>query len=561
MKICHICGQEVEIKLDFGLQPVCNKFLKSPDEAEYKHFLSMGICSQCALVQLIEHPSAMNIKPKYRWINYSEPEKHLDETAERIASLLKNGSKIIGLTDKDKPLIEKLRNKGFEEAFILSEHLGIEEPYGMEMVQEALNLEKAKEIVLRNGKFDFIIVRHIFEHVHNFKEFNSAIKEMLNPEGIVMFEVPDYTRNFEKLDYSSIWEEHTVYFTPKTFRNSLQLSGYKLISLDNFVYTMENCLVAIAKVGADKIILEGLDEEKRRAEYFFSNFPTIKQELQDWFEEENKKGKVAIFGAGHTAAMLINIMELKEFITCFVDDNENKKSLFMPGSRLPIKGSSVLNEIKLCLFCLNPEVEDKIMTKNSSFSGEFKSLSPASKYYLLNSYGFDNSDFSEYNEEVYYPVKEVVKLKNKEVNVLQRKAKFNERKRCRICTHKDSKDQVHEMIITLRQETYVRPHKHLQKSESFHIIEGSAMVVLFEDNGSIKEIIEMGEYNSGKNFYYRLNGSSYHTVIITSPYLIFHETTKGPFDRNETIFALWSPDEDKPEEGRAFLHNLIGVRK
>jgi len=67
-----------------------------------------------------------------------------------------------------------------------------------------------------------------------------------------------------------------------------------------------------------------------------------------------------------------------------VDDNPNKQGLLMPASRVPVRPSSALLEegIKLALFSLSPEVEDKVVLKNNAFieqGGQFSSIFPASK--------------------------------------------------------------------------------------------------------------------------------------------------------------------------------------
>jgi hypothetical protein len=41
---CQICGGELETLVDFGPQPVCNRYLSSPGASEYLHPL---ILSQC----------------------------------------------------------------------------------------------------------------------------------------------------------------------------------------------------------------------------------------------------------------------------------------------------------------------------------------------------------------------------------------------------------------------------------------------------------------------------------------------------------------------------------
>ena len=55
--------------------------------------------------------------------------------------------------------------------------------------------------------------------------------------------------------------------------------------------------------------------------------------------------------------------------------------------------------------------------------------------------------------------------------------------RARICTHTSDKSPVQEMVIAFTRETYVHPHRHIEKSESFHVIEGELAVVFFDDSG------------------------------------------------------------------------------
>lgn len=148
-----------------------------------------------------------------------------------------------------------------------------------------------------------------------------------------------------------------------------------------------------------------------------------------------------------------------------------------------------------------------------------------------------------FNDEVLYTDEDITRLNGRDMEELKQKAQVNERERIRICAHHSVEDKIHEMLIVHVRDAYVRPHKHLNKSESFHIIEGLVDVIIFDDDGKIKEVIAMGDYSSGRPFYYRLSKSYFHTLIIHSDFLVFHETTSGPFDRAETIFAPWTPEE------------------
>ena len=151
------------------------------------------------------------------------------------------------------------------------------------------------------------------------------------------------------------------------------------------------------------------------------------------------------------------------------------------------------------------------------------------------------------NSEVLQADEPIVRVTASDIEMLNRKALANERKRIRLCAHSGIDDSLHEMLIVHGREAYVRPHKHPGKTESVHIIEGTVDVIVFDDEGRIREIIRMGEIGSGLHFYYRMSKPIFHTLLIRSDVLVFHETTNGPFRRSDTVFAPWAPDDGNPE--------------
>ncbi len=153
--------------------------------------------------------------------------------------------------------------------------------------------------------------------------------------------------------------------------------------------------------------------------------------------------------------------------------------------------------------------------------------------------------FKVINKEVLYALDAFTNVDGGDIELLKDKASKNPRKRIRFCAHKDTNDTLHEMLIIHSKGAYVRPHKHLNKSESFHIIEGKLKVVVFDEEGGVVESINMGEYSTGDVFYYRLSENCFHTVVPISDIVVFHETTNGPFEREDIIFAPWAPKEDE----------------
>jgi cupin fold WbuC family metalloprotein len=160
------------------------------------------------------------------------------------------------------------------------------------------------------------------------------------------------------------------------------------------------------------------------------------------------------------------------------------------------------------------------------------------------------------NAEVYYSDASIVTADDATIAELKRIAAQNPRRRSRLCTHPDPSAGLHEMLIVHHRDAYVRPHKHFGKPESFHLIEGAARVVIFEDDGQIRDVLDMAPYGTGKLCYYRMPDEVFHTILITSEWLVFHETTAGPFDPARTAFPDWAPDGSDEVEVKGYIERV-----
>jgi cupin fold WbuC family metalloprotein len=159
------------------------------------------------------------------------------------------------------------------------------------------------------------------------------------------------------------------------------------------------------------------------------------------------------------------------------------------------------------------------------------------------------------NDEVLFADEAVVSIGPREIVLVKELAEASERRRARLCLHRAESDPVHEMLIALRVDGYVRPHKHVGRGESFHVVEGAADVVLFDDVGRVVERVRMAAEGDGARIY-RLNESRFHTVLVRTPVVVVHETTAGPFDRGDTVFASWAPAEG---DAAAVAHYLADL--
>lgn len=149
-----------------------------------------------------------------------------------------------------------------------------------------------------------------------------------------------------------------------------------------------------------------------------------------------------------------------------------------------------------------------------------------------------------------------ISITREHIEDLKRRASTSPLQRARILTHGSPQATLHEMLIVQTQGVYVRPHRHHNKSESLHVLEGSARIVFFNDNGTIEETLDVGPAASGAPFFLRTDTPRWHTQLVLSPFFVFQEVTGGPLRSEDTEFAPWAPEENDSNSVDTFMINL-----
>ena len=389
MTLCHACRSAAVAQLiDLGPQPICNRFLTDAKAQQSLYPMVIGQCDACALVQISRPVPAREMLPRFDWITYNEPEPHLDALVERITRLpgVSKASRICGVSFKDDSTLARFERLGFVNTWRIDPgaDLGVRETgIGVETIQDRLTPQMAALLRDKRGASDIVIVRHIIEHTHDLPGFMSALRDLMSATGYIVFEAPDCERAFEQDEFTTLWEEHIVYFTPETFCRTLATGGFALVEFMVHPYPFENSLIAIARRDerpARAVPSPAPATETARFRKFAQALPKYGERIQRYLTDYSvQHGKIALFGAGHLAATYINLFGLAPLIEVVADDNPNKRGLFMPGSALPIRGSAALIEenIKLCLLGLSPQSEDKVIGNNRGFverGGTFASI-------------------------------------------------------------------------------------------------------------------------------------------------------------------------------------------
>jgi len=123
------------------------------------------------------------------------------------------------------------------------------------------------------------------------------------------------------------------------------------------------------------------------------------------------------------------------------------------------------------------------------------------------------------------------------------KAEASPRRRSHFNVHASAADPVQRFFVVVDRQSYVRPHRHLSKSELALVIRGRFDIITFDESGRITARYLLGGDSAG--FGYETPLAAWHTLIAREDGSAFLEIKEGPYDPASAIeFASWAPPED-----------------
>lgn len=151
---------------------------------------------------------------------------------------------------------------------------------------------------------------------------------------------------------------------------------------------------------------------------------------------------------------------------------------------------------------------------------------------------------------------EPIEIGKDELEKLRILARKSPNMRARYCLHKDHQDKIQEMIIAVCTESYICPHRQINKKKSYITFEGEMVIAFFNECGKVTEKFKMGSPDKDYPFIYRFSGDRWHTVVSLSEIAIYLETIQGPFRKGDTEFAIWGPNENNKREVRNYIEMI-----
>jgi len=386
------------MQINFGEFPLSNRFLKKGSQGEKEDLFPLSLAQNELGVVFIEQTIPFDqMRPRVDWLTETEPSLHLKDVSAMISNLLaeKEALTVLGVSHRDEKHACVLNRYNEFKEIIFVDYLPYvsKEAFKIETIQHVIS-EKGELLGDQVGKFNLILANRILHHAHDPLAFLSGISNMLTEEGFIYFEVPDCQRGFIDLDYTILFEEHTLYFTKNSLCNLLEHAGYEIQWCFEYMYPVENSLSILVKKRKNMLVQTetNINFEQQYFSYFVEMFNKTKHKVQKYFKVLSKKNRICLFGAGHHGTTFINLFNLSHYFEFVVDDNEMKHEYLLPGTNLEIVGSLQLDikNIDYCFLSVSQVNENRLIRKISCLSNSVKCFSIFPK--SLNTFPLDISN-------------------------------------------------------------------------------------------------------------------------------------------------------------------------
>lgn len=135
-------------------------------------------------------------------------------------------------------------------------------------------------------------------------------------------------------------------------------------------------------------------------------------------------------------------------------------------------------------------------------------------------------------------------LTQDDIRALSAQAAALPRRRKNLNLHTDLADPVQRLCNAFEPGTYVRAHRHVaaDRWELFIALRGSAVVLTFEDDGTVRERLIVSA--AGPVIAVELPASTWHCLAADSAGTVLFEVKPGPYEAlADKDFAPWAPVE------------------
>lgn len=364
IKACRICGNsKLRSILHLGEQYLTGVFPKSRGASLTRGPLELVKCVSdngspvCGLVQLnhsYDLEEMYGATYGYRSGLNESMVKHLQNKVNRIKNLitLYPGDVVLDIGSNDATLLLAYENKDLEfygvdpsaekfRRFYTSNLNLIAEFFPSKTLSERLGTRKAKVVTSISMFYDLEVPL----------EFVQAVYDVLDTNGLWIFEQSYLPKMLKTNAYDTVCHEHLEYYCVKQIKWMLDKVGLMIVDIElneinggSFSLTVARNESTVFKENT-KLVNQFLENEKnegyddiKRYEEFRVNVELHRNSLVELLTKLKSDGKKVIgYGASTKGNVMLQYCHITtDLIPCIAEVNEDKFGAFTPGTNIPI---------------------------------------------------------------------------------------------------------------------------------------------------------------------------------------------------------------------------------
>lgn len=355
--VCRMCGsKKLSLFFDLGKMALANSFLMKPDlkKKENIYPLRVFFCHNCNLCQLIEIVDPKILFRDYVYFSSGMPvlPEHFKNYAKQVhKNFISSADElVVELGSNDGILLQAFKDLG-------AKVLGVDPAVniakianerGIETLPEFFSEKLAKKIQKKYGNAKAIIGNNVVAHINDHQDLVKAIKLLLAPDGVFIFEAPYLVDMFENFTFDTIYHEHLSYLAVRPVDKLFEKYNMEIFDVQIFPVQGNSLRVYVCKKGKYQIqpTVEKLKKKELKLGFdklesykrLVSKIEQMKQKVNTILTGLKKQGKkIAAYGAPAKGNTLLNYYGIgSEVLDYVTEELPSKINLYTPGTHLKV---------------------------------------------------------------------------------------------------------------------------------------------------------------------------------------------------------------------------------
>ncbi|MFF7768508.1 methyltransferase domain-containing protein [Streptomyces massasporeus] len=357
MTTCRVCRSSVTEFFDFGRQPLSDAFRRPEEKSEeFFYRLAVGVCEECAMVQLMEEvPRERMFREDYPYRSSmsSVMREHFTTTARRLLANECQGEDpfVVEVGCNDGAMLKTVAAAGVR-------HLGVDPSrdvvelaaaQGVRVRFDFFQESTAREIRAAEGPADVIYAANTMCHIPYVDSVFRGVDALLATDGVFVFEDPYLGDIVERASFDQIYDEHFYLFSASSVQAAARQYGFELVDVERLPVHGGEVRYTLARAGRRQpspAVAELTAEEGRRQltdstilERFGMQVKRNCEELTALLHRLRDAGHtVAAYGATAKSATVTNYCGIgPDLIPAIYDSTAAKQGRLSPGAHIPVK--------------------------------------------------------------------------------------------------------------------------------------------------------------------------------------------------------------------------------